>query len=159
MYVGSAGAVYLPTMFADRVVLPPELALDVSEKIVFMPDTFYFNSHPSSFPLSTAASCPPSERRRWNLPASGVVVLNHNQFYKFDRFSFYTMSDTLLLLCLRLYHNNWLHRCVAASVSSEGGAGRGTLWLKSETKPVHKRLSSVIDACHSCLINFSPPKF
>ena len=91
MYVGSAGAAYLPVMFADRIVLPAELAPDVSEKVVFMPETFYFNSHPSSFPLSAAASCPPSERSRWSLPASGVVLLNHNQFYKFDRFSFYTM--------------------------------------------------------------------
>jgi hypothetical protein len=91
MYVGSAGAAYLPVMFADRIVLPVELAPDVSEKVVFMPETFYFNSHPSSFPSSAAASCPPSERSRWSLPASGVVLLNHNQFYKFDRFSFYTM--------------------------------------------------------------------
>ena len=95
MYVGSAGAAYLPVMFADRIVLPAELAPDVSEKVVFMPETFYFNSHPSSFPLSSAASCPPSERSRWSLPASGVVLLNHNQFYKFDRFSFYTMLGPL----------------------------------------------------------------
>ena len=91
MYIGSAGAVYLPVMFTDRVVLPPEFAPDVSEKVVFMPETFYFNSHPTSFPMPTAASCLPSYRSRWNLPESGVVVLNHNQFYKFDRFSFYTM--------------------------------------------------------------------
>ncbi len=96
MYVGSAAAAYLPVMFADRIVLPAELAPHVSEKVVFMPETFYFNSHPSSFPLSTAASCPPSERSRWSLPASGVVLLNHNQFYKFDRFSFYTMFAPLL---------------------------------------------------------------
>jgi hypothetical protein len=95
MYVGSAGATYLPVMFADRVVLPPELALDVSEKVVFMPETFYFNSHPTSFPSSGTALCPPSERNKWNLPSSGVVLLNHNQFYKFDKFSFYTMSAPL----------------------------------------------------------------
>jgi hypothetical protein len=92
MYVGSAGAVYLPVMFADRVVLPPELALDVSEKVVFMPETFYFNSHPASFPSSATGSCARPERSRWGLPASGVVLLNHNQFYKFDKFSFYTMQ-------------------------------------------------------------------
>jgi predicted O-linked N-acetylglucosamine transferase (SPINDLY family) len=91
MYVGSAGASYLPVMFADRIVLPPELAPDVSEKVVVMPETFYFNSHSTSFASIKAASCLKSDRRRWNLPKSGVVLLNHNQFYKFDRFSFYTM--------------------------------------------------------------------
>jgi hypothetical protein len=90
-------------MFADRIVLPPELVPHVTEKIVFMPETFYFNSHPSSFPSAATASCPPSERSRWNLPASGVILLNHNQFYKFDKFSFYTMSALLLSMCLYIY--------------------------------------------------------
>jgi hypothetical protein len=35
---------------------------------------------------------------------------------------------------------------MAAATSFEGGAGRGTLWLKSETLSVHKRLKSVIVA-------------
>ncbi len=145
MYVGSAGAAFLPLMFADRIVLPPELSPDVSEKVVFMPETFYFNSHPTSFPLFTDTSSLPSQRSRWNLPASGVVLLNHNQFYKFDRFSFFTMSDTSLSVYSRreMCNSIELNRCISAAISFEGGAGRGTLWLKSETVSVHNRLSSV----------------
>ncbi len=37
-------------------------------------------------------------------------------------------------------------RCISAAISFEGGAGRGTLWLKSETAAVHSRLSTVTAA-------------
>ena len=33
---------------------------------------------------------------------------------------------------------------MSAAISFEGGAGRGTLWLKSETATVHNRLSMVL---------------
>jgi len=88
-FVGTAGASYLPLAFSDQVVTPPEYAPFFSEKLLFLPGTYYVNSHQASLPPPPPPPPPPPHSRSLFLIAGSA---------KGGSFRLRTLSLSLLLL-------------------------------------------------------------
>jgi hypothetical protein len=81
-FVGSAGASYMPQMFNDRVTSPPEFSQWFSEKMIYIPHTYYVNSHMHAWAGVPPVRLTEEERPQQGLPDKGPVLTNFNQFYK-----------------------------------------------------------------------------
>ncbi|KAJ1488847.1 hypothetical protein T484DRAFT_1782179 [Baffinella frigidus] len=103
-------AAFFTAVRAFAVVTPPEYAPFFSEKLLFLPGTYYVNSHQASLPPPPPPPPPPREngskgsgtrrgggteggvegsseasrRAEEGLPARGVLIANFNQLYKLD---------------------------------------------------------------------------
>jgi hypothetical protein len=53
------GADYLPLAFNDKVATPPDYARFFSEKLIYLPNSYYVNSHLTSFDAQVAMSKEP----------------------------------------------------------------------------------------------------
>jgi predicted O-linked N-acetylglucosamine transferase (SPINDLY family) len=82
-YPGTMGAGYMDYLIADRIVIAPERRCDYTEKIIYLPDTFFPGD-----PTREIAEETPS-REQVGLPSCGFVFCCFNNNYKItpDRFA------------------------------------------------------------------------
>eukprot|EP01029_Cantina_marsupialis_P031244 TRINITY_DN8906_c0_g1_i1.p1 TRINITY_DN8906_c0_g1~~TRINITY_DN8906_c0_g1_i1.p1 ORF type:complete len:1095 (+),score=304.88 TRINITY_DN8906_c0_g1_i1:527-3811(+) len=86
-FPGSSGADYMQYFVSDRVCSPPELDHLYSEKLAYMPFSYFVNDHKQSFPsvLDIDYTQRDLERSSFGLPPSPTVVFcMFNQLYKID---------------------------------------------------------------------------
>lgn len=74
-FPGTLGCSFIDYLVADRVVLPPELMSQFSEKIIYLPDCYQSNDRQRPLP-------PPLPRAHYGLPEAEVVFSSFNQTYK-----------------------------------------------------------------------------
>jgi predicted O-linked N-acetylglucosamine transferase (SPINDLY family) len=77
-FPGTLGADYIQYRITDRVASPPSQRDYWSEKLVFLPDTFYI--YDDAEPLAPA----PVSRREYGLPEDGLVYCVFHNYYKID---------------------------------------------------------------------------
>jgi hypothetical protein len=123
-FVGTAGADYLPLSFNDKIATPPEFASFFSEKLVYIPNSYYVNSHLQAFGAQPPRSLQVDEsgEKAWEgdwrekesggnaesyfdaviqarkdqfLPPDGPVICNFNQIYKVDGETYATWMGVL----------------------------------------------------------------
>jgi hypothetical protein len=123
-FVGTAGADYLPLAFNDKIAAPPEFKSFFSEKLVYIPNSYYVNSHLQAFGAQPPRSLQLDEsgEKAWEgdrregesrgdaeryfdaviearkdefLPPDGPVICNFNQIYKVDGETYATWMDVL----------------------------------------------------------------
>jgi predicted O-linked N-acetylglucosamine transferase (SPINDLY family) len=75
-YVGTMGVDFIDYILADRIVLPPEQQESYSEKIVYLPDSYWVNDSKRIVPDETPS------RRSLGLPENGFVFCSFNNSYK-----------------------------------------------------------------------------
>jgi predicted O-linked N-acetylglucosamine transferase (SPINDLY family) len=75
-YAGTMGMSFFDYIIADRVVIPPEHHAYYSEKVVYLPDTFF----PTDRKRRIAERTP--SRAELGLPENGFVFTCHNTVYK-----------------------------------------------------------------------------
>lgn len=75
-YAGSMAAPYIDYIIADQTVIPREYEAFYTEKVVWLPDTYYVNDH-----ARRIADRTPS-RRELALPEAGFVFCCFNNLYK-----------------------------------------------------------------------------
>ena len=75
-YVGTMGVDFIDYIIADRIVLPPEQQEHYSEKIVYLPDSYWVNDS-----KRIVADATPS-RSSLGLPEDGFVFCSFNNSYK-----------------------------------------------------------------------------
>jgi predicted O-linked N-acetylglucosamine transferase (SPINDLY family) len=86
-YLGTSGGDFIDYLIADDVVLPPELAVDYTERIMRLPH-FMVTS-----PLPASEQSP--SREEAGLGAEGFVFCSFNQPYKLDRETFGAWMEIL----------------------------------------------------------------
>lgn len=74
-FPGTLGCDFIDYFVADHVVLPPDLALHFSERIIYLPDCYQSNDRQRPLP-------PPLPRVHYGLPDDVVVFSSFNQTYK-----------------------------------------------------------------------------
>jgi len=81
-FPGTSGTDFIDYMIADEIVLPPEQQSSFTEKIIYLPDSYWVNdSNPKS-----SARVP--TRREAGLPDAGLVFCCFNNNYKIRPFVF-----------------------------------------------------------------------
>ena len=101
-YPGSLAAPYVPWLLTDRVISPPEMQAEYSEKLLLHARGYYVNDYVRLFPSHPPA--PPTrqrlarERVRVGLPAKGPVLVNLNNLYKVSPQVFALWMRVLLLV-------------------------------------------------------------
>ena len=72
-YPGTSGAPYMDYIITDTVTSPPELADQYSEKLLFMPHTFFVGDHKQMFPHLMKKVVMPSDQVVQEQTANGTV--------------------------------------------------------------------------------------
>jgi len=87
-FCGSMGAKFIQYMVADMVACPPAAQSLYSEKLVYMPHSYFVNDHKQSNAEVlgfTAGSAPDDiSRAALGIPEDKIVLCNFNQLYKID---------------------------------------------------------------------------
>lgn len=83
-FCGTMGAEWIDYIIADRTVIPPELTVFYQEKVIYMPHSYFVNSHRQSckdlvdLPEGTVT------RAQYGISDDKFVFCNFNQLYKMD---------------------------------------------------------------------------
>ena len=77
-YPGSVGAPFIDYIIADRFVIPPDVAQEYTEKVVYLPDCFQANDHKRPIAPSTPS------RAQCGLPERGFVFCAFHNSYKIN---------------------------------------------------------------------------
>jgi predicted O-linked N-acetylglucosamine transferase (SPINDLY family) len=80
-YAGTTGAPYIDYLVADRIVIPEQSRRFYSEKVLYLPNSYFPNSYEINRRKSASADPEPS-RARLGLPETGVVFCCFNSAYK-----------------------------------------------------------------------------
>lgn len=87
-FPGSSGADYMQYFITDKVTSPPQYAHLYTEKLAYMPYSYFVNDHKQSFPECLAEASDErinTLRQKYNLPTRPTVVYCiFNQLYKID---------------------------------------------------------------------------
>ncbi len=75
-YAGTTGARYIDYLIADRIVIPEDDAVHYTEKVVYLPETFFANDD------ARAISAESPSRGDEGLPDDAFVFCSFNQSYK-----------------------------------------------------------------------------
>ncbi|EKX53831.1 hypothetical protein GUITHDRAFT_132875 [Guillardia theta CCMP2712] len=99
----TTGARYIHYFLADTAVSTPELSVYYTEKMAYLPATFYANSYrydPDRLPYVRRNETFREERERADLPPDGVVLCNFNHLHKTSR-AMWSLWAQILLRCRR----------------------------------------------------------
>ena len=88
-FAGSTGANYIDYFIGDRLTIPPNIRKYFSEKVVFMPDTYWPTD--SSLQLSAISY----QRKDFGIPKDAFVFASFNNAYKIDPLIFKTWVNIL----------------------------------------------------------------
>ncbi|CAK4200481.1 unnamed protein product [Aphanomyces euteiches] len=112
-YCGTMGAEYIQYIVSDKVALPLDIAaVGFTEKVIYMPHSFFVNDHKQSARgVLDVESCP--SRSQYDVPEDKFVFCNFSQLGKLDPSLFATWMHILKrvpnsILWLLRYHNNEL---------------------------------------------------
>jgi protein O-GlcNAc transferase len=78
-FPGSTGAEYINYLITDRIVVPDNYTKHYTEKMLYMPHTFFINNHMAMLPQYTKASTGIPETR------AKFIFCNFNLLYKVER--------------------------------------------------------------------------
>lgn len=82
-FCGTLGADYVQYMIADNEVIPAEFRQFYTEKVIYMPHSYFVNDHKQSARYVFDASERPT-RKDYGVPEDKFVFCNFNQIYKVD---------------------------------------------------------------------------
>jgi len=104
-FPGTLGASYIQFMIADQVVVPLESAVHYSEKMIYMPHSYFVNDYAQSSHYVYKQDRP--QRHDFGLPEDCFVFACFNQLYKIDEHIF-----KVWMSILKRVHNSvlWLLR-------------------------------------------------
>ena len=86
-FCGSMGAKFMQYMVTDVVACPPAVESIYTEKLVFMPHSYFVNDHKQSNPEVLhfkGGQAPGLSRTALGIPEDKIVLCNFNQLYKID---------------------------------------------------------------------------
>lgn len=92
-YPGTMGAAYIPYIVGDKTVIPAECVKYYSEKVIYMPHTYFVNDYLQSAQFIFTQEKP--TRQSLGLPADKFIFANFNQLYKLDVETFGLWLDIL----------------------------------------------------------------
>ncbi|ETV97288.1 hypothetical protein, variant 1 [Aphanomyces invadans] len=123
---GSMGADYIQYIVADKIVLPLDhAAVGYTEKVLYMPHTFFVNDHKQSArAVLDVDTCP--SRSQYGLPEDKFVFCNFSQLYKLDPTMFATWMHILkrvpnsVLWLVRYHHNELAETNLKAEAKAHG---------------------------------------
>lgn len=81
-YPATMGASYIPYILSDHTIIPDGFSKYYSEKILYMPHTYFVNDYRQS--ASHVFHRPLTSREALGLPTDKFVFCNFNQLYKYD---------------------------------------------------------------------------
>ena len=93
-FCGTLAADYIQYMFADEVVVPREHQEHYSEKMIYMPHSYFVNDHAQTARYVFEPDKLP-QRSAYNVPDDKFVFANFNQIYKIDPETFSTWMTIL----------------------------------------------------------------
>lgn len=85
-FPGTLGASYIQFMIADRVVVPLQLTQHYTEKMIYMPHSYFVNDHAQSSEYVLKDDRP--TRQEFGLPTDKFIFASFNQLYKIDHHIF-----------------------------------------------------------------------
>uniref|UniRef100_H2Y6P7 UDP-N-acetylglucosamine--peptide N-acetylglucosaminyltransferase 110 kDa subunit n=1 Tax=Ciona savignyi TaxID=51511 RepID=H2Y6P7_CIOSA len=147
-YPGTSGATFMDYIITDMVTSPFELKDQYSEKLAYMPNTFFIGDHAQMFPHLKVRL----RRSQYRLPSDAVVYCNFNQLYKID-------PSTLVMWCniLKRVPNSvlWLLRFPAVGEANVKKFARQTCGINANRiifsavapKEEHVRRGQLADVC------------
>jgi len=80
-YAGTTGAPYIDYLVADRIVIPEQSRRFYSEKVLYLPNSYFPNSYEIN-QRKSASTDPEPSRAQLGLPGTGVVFCCFNSAYK-----------------------------------------------------------------------------
>lgn len=93
-FPSTLGADYIPYMISDKTVCPPSYLHFYSEKMIWMPHSYFANDHAQSNREVLDSSNRPT-RREVGLPEDKFIFANFNQLYKIDPDTFQIWMNIL----------------------------------------------------------------
>uniref|UniRef100_F6V0M2 UDP-N-acetylglucosamine--peptide N-acetylglucosaminyltransferase 110 kDa subunit n=1 Tax=Ciona intestinalis TaxID=7719 RepID=F6V0M2_CIOIN len=152
-YPGTSGATFMDYIISDAVTSPLELRDQYSEKLAYMPNTFFIGDHAQMFPhLKVVTPVVPLNKSQYRLPNNAIVFCNFNQLYKID-------PSTLIMWCniLKRVPNSvlWLLRFPAVGEANVKKFARQTCGINANRiifspvapKEEHVRRGQLADIC------------
>lgn len=82
-FCGTLGADYVQYAVVDRTVVPEEYSEFYSEKLIYMPHSYFVNDHKQCAKYIFDEKCLPT-RAQYGVPEDKFVFCNFNQLYKID---------------------------------------------------------------------------
>lgn len=95
-FPSTTGAPFIDYMVCDRVVVPPEKRQHYTEKLIYLPHSYFVNSHAHIPDLSRlSASEKIQAKAQYGLPLDHFVFCCHNRATKIDPCTYFTWMQAL----------------------------------------------------------------